>query len=98
MSDQATNADIPANEPSNVLEENGWLVRRLPYTEARPPFGFIQLCADRRFHRAIMDLFQRDTGFSPDRYWIHADAGGAPTMKDQTVAPQYCYAHPRNVR
>jgi len=98
MSDQATNVDIPDNEPSNVLDENTWQRRSRPYTAAQPPFGFIQLCADRRFHKVIMELFQQDTGLTPERYWIHADAGGAPTMIDQTVAPQYCYDPPRKVR
>jgi hypothetical protein len=46
--------------------------------------GFLQLCAERRFHRAVMEAFERETGLAPDEYWIEARAGGAPSWSDNT--------------
>lgn len=46
--------------------------------------GFLQLCAERRFHRAVMDAFEHETGLGPDDYWIEARAGGAPSWADNT--------------
>ena len=40
--------------------------------------GFLQLCADRRFHRVIMEAFEQAAGLAPDGYWIEAIVGGAP--------------------
>jgi len=89
---QATNVDPIAERESNVLNEENWLVQRLPYTDDVPLLGFLQLCADRRFHRIIQERFQLDAKLkSPEDYWIHADAGGTPKMADRTVAPDYCY-------
>jgi hypothetical protein len=47
--------------------------------------GFLQLCADRRFHRAVMEAFERETGLAPDEYWIEARSGGAPSWADNTA-------------
>jgi hypothetical protein len=91
-SSQATNADPAAERESHVLDEENWMVERLPYTEDSPARGFLQLCADRRFHRCIQQEFKKDARLtSREDYWIHADAGGTPTMADRTVAPNYCY-------
>ena len=48
--------------------------------------GFLQLCADRRFHRATMEAFERVTGLAPEDYWIEARPGGAPSWADNTRA------------
>ena len=48
------------------------------------PLGFLQLCAERRFHRAVMEAFERETGLRPDEYWIEARPGGAPSWADNT--------------
>jgi hypothetical protein len=91
-SSQATNANPPAARQSNVLDEENWEVRKLPYRDDVSLLGFLQLCADRRFHRDLQERFQLDAGLvSPDDYWIHADAGGTPKMECQRTAPDYCY-------
>lgn len=77
---------------SNEPNEKDWDVRILPYTDDVALLGFLQLCADRRFHRDIQEQFQDDAGLgSPEDYWIHADAGGTPKMECQRTAPDYCY-------
>jgi len=48
------------------------------------PLGFLQLCAERRFHRAVMEAFERETGLRPDEYWIEARPGGSPSWADNT--------------
>jgi hypothetical protein len=53
-------------------------------TDEQQPLGFLQLCAERRFHRAVMEAFERETGLKPDEYWIEARAGGAPSWADNT--------------
>jgi hypothetical protein len=89
---QATNVTPRAGQQSNVLSEENWEARTLPYEEDVAPLGFLQLCADRRFHSVIQAKFQEDAGLgSPDDYWIHADAGGTPKMECQRTAPDYCY-------
>lgn len=89
---QATNADPTAERQSNVLNDENWIVERLPYTEDCPARGFLQLCADRRFHKCIQQEFKKDANLtSREDYWIHADAGGTPKMASQSVAPDYCY-------
>jgi hypothetical protein len=91
-SSQATNANPTAERESNLLNEENWIVERLPYTEDSPAKGFLQLCADRRFHRCIQQEFKKDAGLtSREDYWIHADAGGTPKMASQRVTPDYCY-------
>ena len=80
------------SDQSNVLKEDNWLVERLPFTEDCPTRGFLQLCADRRFHKLIQQEFKKDAGLtSREDYWIHADAGGTPKMEGQRVTPNYCY-------
>jgi hypothetical protein len=89
---QATNANPTAKRQSNMLNEENWIVERLPYIEDCPARGFLQLCADRRFHQLIQQEFKKDAKLSSrEDYWIHADAGGTPTMAHQTVTPDYCY-------
>jgi hypothetical protein len=89
---QATNVKPIAERQSNMLDEENWSVQRLPYTEDVAPLGFLQLCADRRFHRDLQKRFQKDAKLkSPTDYWIHADAGGTPKMECQRTAPDYCY-------
>ncbi len=53
--------------------------------------GFLQLCSDRRFHRATMDAFERATGLGPDDYYIEARPGGAPAFSDKTTAARLAY-------
>lgn len=97
-SSQATNINPIAEQQSNVLNEDNLLVHKCPYAADSPILGFLQLCADRRFHRCLQERFQADAGLaSPEEYWIHADAGGTPRMASQTVAPNYCY-HDKQVR
>ncbi len=91
MNDQP-NSQATTEQQSNGINEENWLVQELPFTEDCPPLGFLQLCADRRFHSLIQNEFQRDAGLQePTDYWIHADAGGAPRMEHLTIAPNYCY-------
>jgi hypothetical protein len=46
--------------------------------------GYLQLCADLRFHRATMLAFESATGLAEDGYWIEARPGGAPSWTDNT--------------
>ena len=46
--------------------------------------GFLQLCAERRFHRATMQAFEWATGLAPDEYWIEASAGGSLSWQEKT--------------
>jgi hypothetical protein len=48
--------------------------------------GYLQLCADRRYHRKTMQAFELATGLRPDEYWIEARAGGAASWNDTTRA------------
>lgn len=91
-SSQDTNVNTRAEQQSKVLSKENWLVEKYPNPGIPPLLGFLQLCADRRFHRSIQEQFQRDTGInSPEDFWIHADAGGTPKMECQRTAPDYCY-------
>jgi hypothetical protein len=56
-------------------------------------YGFLQLCADRRFHRLTMLEFERVTGLGPGEYWIEARAGGAPSWSDNTKTARYAHEH-----
>lgn len=77
---------------SNVLKKENLSVEKLAYIEDVTPLGFLQLCADRRFHPELQARFQRDAKLqSPTHFWIHADAGGTPKMECQRTAPDYCY-------
>ena len=53
--------------------------------------GFLQLCSDRRFHRATMDAFERATGLGPHDYYIEARPGGAPAFSDKTKSARLAY-------
>jgi hypothetical protein len=84
-------ANIAATDAA-VLNAETWSQLKCRYTEDPPILGFLQLCADRRFHRCIQEKFQEHANLpSREAYWIHADAGGTPRMADQKLAPNYCY-------
>ena len=54
--------------------------------------GFLQLCADRRYHRKTMDAFEAATGLTgSDRYWIEATAGGSPAFDEATLTARFSY-------
>ena len=53
--------------------------------------GYLQLCADRRYHRETMLAFERATGLRPDEYWIEARPGGAPGYQDATRMARIAY-------
>jgi hypothetical protein len=57
-------------------------------SDGTAPLGFLQLCAERRFHRAVMEAFERETGLAPDGYWIEARAGGTPSWADNSDTAQ----------
>lgn len=89
-SSQATNVNPTAEQQSD--NEESWSEEKLPFVEDCTPKGFLQLCADRRFHSLIQNEFQKDAGLKDSTdYWIHADAGGTPKMEKLTTAPIYCY-------
>ena len=89
-SSQATNVNPTAEQQSD--NEESWSEEKLPFVEDRAPKGFLQLCADRRFHSLIQNEFQRDAGLKDSTdYWIHADAGGTPKMEHLRILPNYCY-------
>jgi hypothetical protein len=91
-SNQDTNANPTAERQTNLPNEENWTAEILPYTEDCPAKGFLQLCADRRFHKCIQRAFKEDAELtSREDYWIHADAGGTPKMVGQRVTPNYCY-------
>jgi hypothetical protein len=88
----ATNVNPTDGQQSNALNNENWTVESLPYTEDTPAKGFLQLCADRRFHKCIQRAFKEDAGLTSRKdYWIHADAGGTPKMECQRITPDYCY-------
>jgi len=89
MMDQSNSQPANSSESHNI---EGWTVDHLPYIEDFQGLGFLQMCADRRFHQCIQDQFKLDAEL-PERedYWIHADAGGTPKMADQLTTPNYCY-------
>jgi hypothetical protein len=55
--------------------------------------GYLQLCAERRFHRPVMEAFEQATGLRPDEYWIEARAGGAPSWADNTRVARTAVRH-----
>jgi len=55
--------------------------------------GFLQLCAERRFHRTVMETFERETGLAPDEYWIEARPGGAPSWSDNTKGARLAHSN-----
>ena len=63
-----------------------------PVPCARPmELGYLQLCADRRFHHMTMAAFEDATGLEPEQYWIEARSGGAPVYADRTRAARFAY-------
>ena len=59
--------------------------------ESPEVLGFLQLCADRRFHRAVMAAFEAETGLPPDGYWIEATAGGAPAFETMSATASFAF-------
>jgi len=53
--------------------------------------GFLQLCADRRFHLKVMEAFEELADLDPTEYWIEARAGGAPSWADNTKVSRLAY-------
>ena len=53
--------------------------------------GFLQLCSERRFHRQVMEAFERAAGLPPDGYWIEARPGGAASWADNTRAARLAH-------
>jgi hypothetical protein len=53
--------------------------------------GFLQLCSDRRYHRKIMEAFERATGLDPSDYYIEARPGGAASWADTTTMARFAY-------
>jgi len=93
-----TDANPISEQQGNRLNAETWSELKCRYTEDPPILGFLQLCADRRFHRCIQEKLQEHAKLpSREAYWIHADAGGTPRMADQKLAPNYCYFD-QNVR
>jgi hypothetical protein len=100
MNDQPNSqtTDIPSELRSNVLSDDNYSIVICDNSPEYPILGFLQLCADRRFHDCIQTHFRDDAKLdAPQKYWIHADAGGTPKMTAQTIAPNYCY-HDKKVR
>ena len=54
--------------------------------------GFLQLCADRRFHLKVMEAFETLADLDPTEYWIEARAGGAPSWADNTKVGRLAYS------
>lgn len=57
-----------------------------------PQLGFLQMCADQRFHAAVERKFREATGLSETDCWIEATAGGAPAIEEPKTA-DYAYTH-----
>lgn len=94
MNDQSNTqpTNLPAELRSDVLSDEDYSIVLCDKSPDYPILGFLQLYADRRFHKCIQENFRIDAKLdSPEQYWIHADAGGTPKMTDQTIAPNYCY-------
>jgi hypothetical protein len=64
-------------------------------SEPEAIYGFLQLCADKRFHRKTMTEFEseRAANLGPEEYWIEAAAGGAPAFGAKTLTAIYAYTH-----
>lgn len=91
-SGQATNVNPPAERQPKAHSEKNWSALKCVDPGEPDVAGYLQLCADRRFHRCIQKQFEEDAELnSPEEYWIHADAGGTPKMECQRIAPDYCY-------
>jgi hypothetical protein len=104
MNDQSNSQPTDPNSTTNSTTDSqgtnveNWKVDHLPYIEDYQGLGFLQMCADRRFHQCIQQEFKKDAGLpTREDYWIHADAGGTPKMADQKITPDYCY-HTKGVR
>jgi hypothetical protein len=79
-------------EPApSELNEGFW--SEATFYEDTPALGFLQMCVERRFYRAIQEKFEELTKLTHSQYWIHTDAGGTPKMTEtlHDVAPDYCY-------
>jgi hypothetical protein len=58
--------------------------------DTQKKLGFLQMCADKRFHAQVEEKFRQLTGLAQDEYWIEATAGGAPAISTDVTAD---YAH-----
>lgn len=91
-SSQATNSNLIAEQQPKALNVESWSELKCIDPGDFKLTGYLQLCADRRFHECIQDQFQVDAELpSRNAFWIHADAGGTPKMECQRTAPDYCY-------
>jgi hypothetical protein len=80
------------SDQSNIQSDVPTEEHKCGFSEDYPVMGFLQLCADRRFHRCLQERFKEDAGLGSSlEYWIHADAGGTPRMAELIAAPDYCY-------
>lgn len=59
--------------------------------EGTARLGFLQLCADRRFHHAVMSAFEEATGLEPDEYWIEAGPGGSVGQPELTAVARLAH-------
>ena len=77
------------------IGEGFWSVSA--FYEDTPALGFLQMCVERRFHRAIQEKFEELTKLAHNQYWIHTDVGGSPLMRTDLHrrAPDYCYEKQR---
>jgi hypothetical protein len=55
--------------------------------------GYLQLCSDRRFHRATMTAFEESTGLAPTAYWVEAVVGGAPAYALRPRGAEYARSY-----
>jgi len=46
--------------------------------KAEEKLGVLVVCGDRRFWRLQQEAFEKETGLTPQQYWVHCLAGGAP--------------------
>jgi hypothetical protein len=91
MNEQQPNSETKELK-SSVLSDEQYSIVICDKSPDFPIMGYLQLCADRRFHQCIQEAFRDDAELdAPQKYWIHADAGGTPKMTRQTIAPRYCY-------
>lgn len=69
---------------------SGWKLDYVP-SDSDEVLGFLQMCIERRFHRAVQLEFEKLTRIDHSRIWVETDVGGSPMMMDQSRASNYCY-------
>ena len=82
-----------ANSPSQPISRTDWISVTFAGQDTAEPLGFLQLCIDPRFHRAIQEQFERLTDLAHTSYWLDTGVGGSPKMRGEDLAPNYCYNH-----